>query len=220
MAILYALVARGTTVLAEFSAVTGNAGAVARRIMEKLPEEAESRLCFSQDRYIFHILRSDGLTFLCMANDTFGRRIPFSYLEDVKMRFMKNYGRIASHAPAYAMNDEFSRVLHQQMEFYSSNPSTDTFSRVRGEVGELRTIMVDNIEKILERGDRIELLVDKTSTMQDSAFHFRKQSKRLRRALWMKNAKLMAVLTCLIVLLLYLIIAAFCGGITLKSCRS
>nr|GMD22946.1 vesicle-associated membrane protein 714 [Ipomoea batatas] len=136
------------------------------------------------------------------------------------MRFMKNYGRIASHAPAYAMNDEFSRVLHQQMEFYSSNPSADTFSRVRGEVGELRTIMVDNIEKILERGDRIELLVDKTSTMQDSAFHFRKQSKRLRRALWMKNAKLMAVLTCLIVLLLYLIIAAFCGGITLKSCRS
>lgn len=72
MAILYAVVARGTTVLAEFSAVTGNTGAVARRILEKLPGETESRLCFSQDRYIFHILRSDGLSFLCMANDTFG----------------------------------------------------------------------------------------------------------------------------------------------------
>lgn len=54
--------------------------------------------------------------------------------------------------------------------------------------------MVENIEKILERGDRIELLVDKTATMQDSAFHFKKQSKRLRRALWMKNAKLLWVL--------------------------
>ncbi|RYR70574.1 hypothetical protein Ahy_A03g017045 [Arachis hypogaea] len=217
MAILYALVARGTVVLAEFSAVTGNTGAVARRILEKLPAEAESRLCFSQDRYIFHILRSDGLSYLCMANDTFGRRIPFSYLEDIQMRFMKNYGRVAQFAPAYAMNDEFSRVLHQQMEFFSSNPSADTLNRVRGEI---RTIMVDNIEKILERGDRIELLVDKTATMQDSAFHFRKQSKRLRRALWMKNFKLLALLTCLIVLLLYLIIAACCGGITLPSCRS
>ncbi|KAK3007078.1 hypothetical protein RJ639_015982 [Escallonia herrerae] len=197
MAILYAVVARGTTVLAEFSAVTGNAGAVGRRILEKLPAEEESRLCFSQDRYIFHIFRSDGLTFLCMANDTFGRRIPFTYLEDIKMRFMKNYGRVAPYAPAYAMNDEFSRVLHQQMEFFSSNPSADTLNRVRSEVGEaimrskIRTIMVDNIEKILERGDRIELLVDKTATMQDSAFHFKKQSKRLRRALWMKNAKLL-----------------------------
>ena len=52
------------------------------------------------------------------------------------MRFMKNYGRVALHAPAYAMNDEFSRVLHQQMEFFSSNPSADTINRVRGEVGE------------------------------------------------------------------------------------
>ncbi|PQP95472.1 vesicle-associated membrane protein 714 isoform X2 [Prunus yedoensis var. nudiflora] len=151
MAILYAVVARGTIVLAEFSAVTGNTGAVARRILEKLPSEADSRVCFSQDRYIFHILKSDGLTFLCMANDTFGRRIPFSYLEDIHMRFMKNYGRVAPYAPAYAMNDEFSRVLHQQMEFFSSNPSADTLNRVRGEVGEIRTIMVDNIEKILER---------------------------------------------------------------------
>uniref|UniRef100_M1A5D2 Vesicle-associated membrane protein n=1 Tax=Solanum tuberosum TaxID=4113 RepID=M1A5D2_SOLTU len=197
MAIVYAVVARGTTVLAEFSAVTGNTGAVARRILEKLPDETESRLCFSQDRYIFHILRSNGITFLCMANETFGRRIPFSYLEDIQMRFMKNYGKVASYAPAYSMNDEFSRVLHQQMEFFSSNPSADTLNRVRGEVEttsmyiQIRTIMVDNIEKILERGDRIELLVDKTGTMQDNAFHFRKQSKRLRRALWMKNAKLL-----------------------------
>lgn len=49
---------------------------------------------------------------------------------------MKNYGRVAHSAPAYAMNDEFSRVLHQQMEFFSSNPSADTLNRVRGEVGE------------------------------------------------------------------------------------
>jgi vesicle-associated membrane protein 7 len=56
---------------------------------------------------------------------------------------------------------------------------------------QIHTVMVDNIEKILDRGERISLLVDKTSTMQDSAFHFRKQSRRLRRALWMKNAKLL-----------------------------
>lgn len=220
MAILYGEVARGTTVLSEFSAVTGNAGAVARRILEKLPADSDSRVCFSQDRYIFHILRADGLTFICMANDSFGRRIPFSYLEDIHMRFMKNYGRIAQNAPAYAMNDEFSRVLHQQMEFYSSSPSADTLNRVRGEVNEIRTVMVENIEKILERGDKIELLVDKTATMQDNAFHFRKQSKRLHRAIWMKNVKLLIWLTCLLVALLYIIIAAACGGITLPSCRS
>jgi len=65
------------------------------------------------------------------------------------------------------------------------------YSQVLEKCVQIRTIMVENIEKILERGDRIELLVDKTATMQDGAFHFKKQSKRLRRALWMKNAKLL-----------------------------
>lgn len=219
MAILYALVARGMTVLSEFSAVTGNTGAIVRRILEKLPALAESRLCFSQDHYIFHILRSDSLTFLCMANDALGRRIPFSYLEDIQMRFMKNYSKVAQHAPAYAMNDEFSRVLHQQMEFFSGNPSSDTLNRVRNEVGEVHTVMVDSIEKILNRGERLELLVDKTATMQDSAFHFKKQSKRLHRALWKKNVKFLVLLTFLAFLFLYILIATFCGGISLSSCK-
>ncbi|KAL0928852.1 hypothetical protein M5K25_000777 [Dendrobium thyrsiflorum] len=246
MAILYAVVARGTVVLAEFAAVTGNTGAIARRILERLPPESDSRSCFSQDRYIFHVLKADGLIFLCMANDTFGRRIPFAYLEDIHMRFMKNYGRVAHSALAYAMNDEFARVLHHQMEYFSSNQTADTLNRLRGEVseatfsdvvgiedffgrdvtrhlpytffsnvvggsvsrsfplnggdaarytkeGQIHTVMVDNIEKIMDRGDRIALLVDKTATMQDSAFHFKKQSRRLRQALWMKNAKLLYV---------------------------
>ena len=51
--------------------------------------------------------------------------------------------------------------------------------------------MVENVDKILARGERIELLVDKTATMQDNSFHFRKQSRSLHRALWMKNAKLL-----------------------------
>jgi hypothetical protein len=55
---------------------------------------------------------------------------------------MKNYGRVAHSALAYAMNDEFSRVLHQQMEFFSSNPSADTLNRLRGEVSEASTCFI------------------------------------------------------------------------------
>ena len=72
------------------------------------------------------------MTLLDMAG-----RIPFAYLEDIHMRFMKNYERMASTALAYAMNDEFSRVLHQQMEYYSSNPNADTINRVKGEIAEV-----------------------------------------------------------------------------------
>ncbi|THG00758.1 hypothetical protein TEA_025583 [Camellia sinensis var. sinensis] len=64
--------------------------------------------------------------------------------------------------------------------------------RAKGETYEENSFLLTYSK--LERGDRIELLVDKTATMQDSAFHFKKQSRRLSRALWMKNAKLLPLL--------------------------
>jgi len=50
---------------------------------------------------------------------------------------MKTYGRVAFTALAYAMNDEFSRVLHQQMEYFSSKPNVDAINRVKGEISEV-----------------------------------------------------------------------------------
>lgn len=48
MPILYSLVARGTVVLAEFSAAAGNASSIARRILEKFPEGGDTRASYSQ----------------------------------------------------------------------------------------------------------------------------------------------------------------------------
>lgn len=76
MAILYALVARGSVVLAEFSATATNASVIARQILEKIPGNNDSHVSYSQDRYIFHVKRTDGLTVLCMADDTAGSKLP------------------------------------------------------------------------------------------------------------------------------------------------
>lgn len=58
------------------------------------------------------------------------------------MRFMKNYGKVASTALAYAMNDEFSRVLHQQMEYFSNNKQADAINRVKGEIAEVSALLL------------------------------------------------------------------------------
>jgi vesicle-associated membrane protein 7 len=72
MAILYALVARGSVVLAEFSATSTNASVIARQILEKIPGNTDAHVSYSQDRYIFHVKRTDGLTVLCMADEVAG----------------------------------------------------------------------------------------------------------------------------------------------------
>ncbi|KAL8543954.1 hypothetical protein ACS0TY_004486 [Phlomoides rotata] len=63
----------------------------------------------------------------------------------------------------YLQTDEFSRVIGQQMEYYSNDPNTDRINRLKGEMSYVRNVMIENIDKVLERGDRLELLVDKTT---------------------------------------------------------
>lgn len=65
-------------------------------------------------------------------------RIPFAFLEDIHQRFVRNYGRAVHSAQAYAMNDEFSRVLSQQMEYYSNDPNADRINRLKGEMSQVR----------------------------------------------------------------------------------
>ncbi|KAA8535155.1 hypothetical protein F0562_030158 [Nyssa sinensis] len=190
MAILYSLVARETVMLAEFSTATTNANATARQILEKIPGKDDSNASYSQDRYIFHVKRTDGLTVLCMADNSAGRRIPFAFLEDIHQRFVRTFGRAIHSAPAYAMNDEFSRVLSQQMDHYTNDPNADRINRLKGEMSQVRNVMIENIDKVLDRGDRLELLVDKTSGFQGNAFRFKKQSRHFRNTIWWRNIKL------------------------------
>jgi hypothetical protein len=50
-----------------------------------------------------------------MADDTFGRRIPFAFLQDIKEKFLANYSKDrANTALPYGMN-EFAKVIEKQM---------------------------------------------------------------------------------------------------------
>lgn len=81
--------ARGSVVLAEFSGTPTNASTIARQILEKTTGDNDINVSYSQDRFIFHVKRTDGLTVLCMADDVAGSKLNsiqfyhllFSYLD-------------------------------------------------------------------------------------------------------------------------------------------
>ncbi|KAI7755606.1 hypothetical protein M8C21_016679 [Ambrosia artemisiifolia] len=218
MTIVYTVVARGSVVLAEYSVTQTNASTIGRQIMEKIGGDDDINVSYLQDRFMFHVKRSDGLTVLCMADDVSGRRVPFTFLEGIHQRFVRTYGRAVLSAQAYGMNDEFSRVLSQQMEYYSNDSNADRINRLKGEMGQVHTVMLQNIDKVLERGDRLELLVDKTATMKNNTLRFKKQSRRYRNAIWWRNVKLMFSLIFLLLVLVYVVVAFACNGLTLPSC--
>lgn len=50
--------------------------------------------------------------------------------------------------------------------------------------------MVQNIDSILQRGERLDLLVDKTDTLAGQAYAFRRGARAVRRQQWWKNTRI------------------------------
>ena len=60
------------------------------------------------------------------------------------------------------------------MNQFSTSPPNDVLTQTREEINHVRDIMVQNVEQILSRGERIELLVDKTDNLNNQAWAFRR----------------------------------------------
>ena len=68
MPILYATIARGTTVLANFAACHGNFTEVTNQILPKVPPE-NTKLTYSHDSYLFHYISDERIVYLCITDD-------------------------------------------------------------------------------------------------------------------------------------------------------
>jgi len=79
------------------------------------------------------------------------------------------------------------------MHTYNTSPPTDELARAQSELTQAKDIMVQNVEQILSRGERIELLVDKTDVMAGQATAFRRGARSIRRQMWWRNKKMVGL---------------------------
>ncbi|XP_040012961.1 vesicle-associated membrane protein 8 isoform X2 [Xiphias gladius] len=91
--------------------------------------------------------------------------------------------------------------------------SSAKLDHVQGQVNEVKVILKDNIDKVLERGDRLDDLIGKTDDLQASADSFQRTSTRVARKYWWKNIKLMIIIGIIVLIVLILIILFATGVI-------
>ena len=159
MTILYSLVARGKTVLSEFTFTSGNFPTITRLLLAKIDCGRDGKVSYVYDQYVFHYLCDDGILYLCMCDDDQHqkRRIPFAFLDDIKQRFLDAHGDERHTAIAFAMNHEFSRVLRRQMDVFNGPLATESqFSDVRGKLDDVKDVahVVEDVGRARSRPGR------------------------------------------------------------------
>jgi vesicle-associated membrane protein 7 len=172
---------------------------IAKVLLEKIDTSYDHRKSFSAHQgYTFQYLVEDEVAFLSAATDGFAQRICFAFLERVKNEFFENYVGTTRWR-------HFRTFLADEMEFFSTNPDADKIRGLRQKVNEVTDIMKGNIEKVLERGEKLEDLEARSEALQESAMVFHQSAKRLRCELCKKNAKLMIIIGITVVSIIIII---------------
>ncbi|KAI8518455.1 Vesicle-associated membrane protein 4 [Branchiostoma belcheri] len=79
--------------------------------------------------------------------------------------------------------------------------------RVQGQVDEVIEVMQDNVAKVIDRGENLELLQDKSEELSDHSIKFLNTSKRLKSTMRWHNCKMYALLfTVLLVIILVIVL--------------
>jgi len=78
---------------------------------------------------------------------------------------------------------------------------------LQAEIDSTVGIMRDNINKVSERGERLDSLQDKTDNLATSAQGFRRGANRVRKQMWWKDMKMrMCIIAGVIILIVIVIV--------------
>lgn len=211
--ILYALIANPDgSVLAEYQRVKGSHGINAKKVLQNVPKGANERRSFTHQKLCYNIQTdAQGTNFMCVTEESFSRVTAFNFLEAAK----KTCGPLKSAPPAM-----FTQ-LKRETDFYS-DPKNDKISKIKSEIGQVRDIMIDNIDKILERGDKIDNLIVKTETLEKQSTVFKGNATSLKNKMFLKKVLMIIVIIVVVLLVIFLIVLFSCSenGVNFNRCRS
>ena len=79
----------------------------------------------------------------------------------------------------------------------------------QAQVDEVVDIMKTNVEKVLERDQKLSELDDRADALQHGASQFEQQAGKLKRKFWLQNLKMMIIMGVIGLIVLAIIIAKF-----------
>jgi len=235
MPLLYTVVARKNVVLARHAMTVGNFAEVTELVLSKIDETKNKKMSYSSDSYMYHyVYAENNLTFLCITDDEFKRSSAFAFLDSIETKFNTQFaGRSASTSVPLALNNELAPIFAAEMKKFNliedqnklmpvgegeEAGTSDKVQMVRNEVDRVKDIMVANVETLMDRGERLELLVDKTENLSQHSVSFRRAGRQIRRQYWWQNTKMKIAVAFGIIIAIYIIVSISCGGLDWKKC--
>lgn len=219
--IVYAAVARGQTLLAECS--TGGVSPDFSTVLESLLRGAptsDATLYYLHEGHTIQMLIRHELCYVAMTKDTMSRSVTLGFLKEVMRAFQLQFGERAQFARSLACDADFKRTLRQLMEETQATRSGDQkLVAIQSEIDSAKRIMEENIDKAIGRGEKLEVLVDKSDSLVEKSYVFHSQSRAVQRRFFCQNMRVTLLLLFVVLIILFIGVTTGCGGFSYSKCK-
>ena len=186
--LLWCGVARGNCLLAQCGSREGGIDKLAKTLLAKKPTAGWEFASHGSLKGVkLHVYASRELVFSASCVHDGDATAAKGFLEKVMLMTEPLQSTPAwLSGSALAAQEECAPMLQQRMEQANS---MGRLARITDKVDEVKGIMNENIQVLLENHDRIEVLENKSAALADQANVFRKAGKQLKRFYLWQNAK-------------------------------
>lgn len=220
-------------IVVERSVSNGNASDIAGRIIQRLPrkpgEPGRKTYTMGVDGYAFRLAwKAGGYTFVVLEKGL-GDQTAWKFLGRMRQQWEAQFGgpSLIDAPITTTVARPFAETLNDMLTDPSSvvygsadpNGANDELGAVNERLEQVRHVMHDSIEKVLERGERIELLVDRADRLEQNATTFAKKSTALKRQYKWRNVRCYVMFGAAVVAGILLLAVVQCGGFMLTECR-
>ena len=215
-AVQYCCAARGSFVLAEYE-VPGvqNVGEAAHRALPRLPRRSGGSQ-YTYEGNTFHYVYEGEFVLLCCVHERGGESLAETFLTDLVRKFKAAYN--ARGARGSTKEAQLTRLLKSLAD--AANGERTEVNQIERDLEDVTTVMKNNIEKVMERGENITSLLSKTTSLSIESFGFRNTAKDLKRVSWWRAHRCKFSVVLMTTLVSYVIAAVHCGTPDLSKCNA
>lgn len=172
--------------------------------------------------FIFHFVTKEGVCYLALFDKGYPKNLAFSFLEDIHKLFQEDLKRefgctagvdYRSHIetiekPYYFI--KFDRQITKKKSEYKDPNSSKALNRLNDNLTEVSSIMRQNIDEILHRGDNLDTISDKARDLRDTSKQFKDTTRMLSFMTALQKYGVPAVIGLFVLLVLWF--KFFSGG--------
>lgn len=135
------------------------------------------RQSVKEAEYMCHVfVRSDGLTGVCLSDHDYPPRVAHTMLQRILEEFA---GQVPP--PEWKTGQETSKYvgqLEQHLKKYQDPAQCDSMTKVQNDLDETKIILHNTIEAVLQRGEKLDDLVDKSEALSLQSKTFYKTARK------------------------------------------